>query len=87
MNTLMKLVAASAVFAAVSGCAPTRILIQDSITAGRSDKTLLVPAATVEDNKQLFDYVVRLCDVDAQGTESNCKDSAVLQNVVSNSVY
>ena len=29
-----------------------------------------------------YDHVVRLCDVDAQGAETNCKDSLILETKV-----
>jgi len=64
-----------------------RYLVGDSFTGGRNDKTVLIPSVKAEKNQVLYDYVVRLCDFDAQGAESNCKDSVILGNVVSNTVY
>lgn len=87
MKTTTLLLSALAALFALSGCAVPRYLIGDSFTGGRGDKIILVPAVKAEKNQVLYDYVVRLCDVDAQGAETQCKDSVVLGNVVSNSVY
>ncbi len=35
----------------------------------------------------LYDYIIRLCDLDAVGVESNCGETVVLTNLVSNTVY
>lgn len=86
MKTLRMLVMAVAALAALSGCTVPRFLVADSFVGGRNDKTILIPRSAA-DKVQLYDYVVRLCDLDAQGVESNCKDSVVLSSVVSNSVY
>lgn len=79
-----------------AACGVPKYLVEDSLLAStvggsRSDKTIIVPTAQVQvgNNKKenLYDYVVRLCDLDANGAESNCKDSVVLPYVLANSLY
>lgn len=87
MTNFKTLLVALAAFSALSGCAVPKFLVGDSFTGGRSDKIILIPATQTDKKEVLYDYIVRLCDLDAQGVESNCRDSRILGNVVSNSVY
>ena len=96
MTKLERLMAVAVLAVAMTGCAVPKFLIQDSFigsmvlpTTGttRNDKTVLIPAVRTDNKEILYDYIVRLCDLDANGAESNCRDSVVLANVVSNSLY
>jgi hypothetical protein len=88
MNIFIKLVAASSLCAALVGCGTPRYLVGDTFTGSRTSKTILMPTANATDKKEvLYNYVVRLCDVDAEGVESNCNDTVVLENVIANSIY
>lgn len=75
-----------AMVAVAAGCATPKYLVGDGLLGSRGEKTILVP--TVGDKKQvLYDYVLRVCDLDANGASSNCKDTTVLSNVAGRSVY
>jgi hypothetical protein len=87
MNHPTRLLVVVAALAALGGCATPRFLVGDTFHAGRSSKTILIPTAAADNNNALYNYVVRLCDIDAQGVEYNCKDTVILENVVTNSAY
>lgn len=91
MNKIIRLVATIAAFAALTGCAVPKFLVADGFNGGRNSKTILRPAVTMTDSKGnkdvLYDYIIRLCDLDAVGVESNCGETVVLTNLVSNTVY
>lgn len=87
MTHTVKLLLAALALLGLSACGgPQKFLIADSFNASRLDKAVLIPAGTAE-KVQLYNYVMRLCDIDASGAESNCKDSLVLSNVVSGTLY
>lgn len=74
----------------LSACGPTKFLVEDGFVGGRSNKTILTPAVTVGSGSQqqtLYDFGVRICDLDANGVESNCQTTTVLSNVIAGSVY
>ena len=77
----------------ITGCAPVKYVVDDSFVGGRNVKTLMTPTAIVDSGGgagtkgvTLYDYQIRLCDVDASGAESNCATSTVLNNVVAPSI-
>lgn len=52
----------------------------------RSAKTLIQQSAKGADDVQLYNYFLRVCDLNAS-TEKQCKDSLILENVTPRSVY
>ena len=68
-----------------AACAPPKVMIDHSyVDADKASKSYIQRSA---DNDKLFDLSVRVCDVQASNTDTNCKDSKVLGNVVPGSVY
>jgi hypothetical protein len=83
-----KIVILAAVSAlAVSACGRPQYLVENTMVSGRNVKGILAPAATGGDKGQLYDMSVRICDVDANGAESNCQTSLLLTNVQPASIY
>ena len=74
------------VAALACSCGTPRFLVGDGFIGSRGEKTILVPKAAA-DKTVLYDYVLRICDIDKAGAESNCKDTTVLANVISHSIY
>lgn len=78
--------------ASLVGCATPRYLINDFTMGDRSVKYILTPVAAQVDagggkKDQLYDFSVRICDLDKQDDETNCKDTTIVQNVHKKSVY
>lgn len=86
MDKLIKLSAVVVACATLGACSTPRFLVAQTLIGSRSSKTILMPTAPNNQNQTLFNYVIRTCEIDAQGVESNCKDSVVLDNVVANPV-
>ena len=85
-----KLVISLLAFAALSGCAVPKYLVADDINGGRVDKVILVPSVAIGARKnqvQLYDFTMRLCDAQQDGTLANCKDSLILTNVTAGAMY
>ncbi|MBL9039340.1 MAG: hypothetical protein JNG84_12550 [Archangium sp.] len=81
--TLVWALVAASLFA---GCGPTKMLVGDGFVGPRGEKTILLPVGG--DKKQaLYNYILRICDIDNNGVESNCKDTTVLANVMPQSIY
>jgi len=85
MSTHAKILAVSVVCAgALAGCTPPpRVLAQHHFTEFEKMgiKSVRVVRQLNEDGSY-YDHVIRLCDVDAQGTETNCQDSLILETKV-----
>ena len=82
---MLRLVLATAVVALVgsAGCAPPKVLIKHQfVDADKSAKTYIERGT---DN--LFRVSARVCDVQGNNQETNCKDTLLLENVVPGSVY
>lgn len=69
-----------------SACAPRPVLIRQEIIGGKSVKHVLV-LTHAEDDVELYDYIMRVCNYDGQDRETDCVDSVVLENVLAKSVY
>jgi hypothetical protein len=82
MTTPLKFLTFALVAAALTACGgPRKTLMADQLHLNRADKSIIIPTG-VQNKVQVYDYVTRLCDIDANGVESNCKDSTILSNVV-----
>lgn len=68
-----------------SACASPQILTRHEYVGDRSVKhtaRAVVELTTDESQKaELYNYFVRVCDVQESGQEANCKDSLVLSQV------
>ena len=86
MNKLLSRTLAFATFSALSlACVPPKVMIDHSyVDADKASKSYIQRSA---ENDKLFDMSVRVCDVQANNTDTNCKDTKVLGNVVPGSVY
>lgn len=77
--------------AALSGCAVSnKVLVSHSFNAAeKTSKILILDSGQTDPStkRKLFNVLVRLCDLDAQGNEASCKDSRVAENVLPGSVY
>jgi hypothetical protein len=77
-------------FALVStlGCTPPQILVAQGFAGDRVVRYTIqqVPQAG-DDDKNLFDLRVRLCNQGEDASDQDCKDSMLLQNVAPESVY
>lgn len=69
----------------LSACGSTSYLVHQEIVGGRHVKHLLKQSGIVTDGdgnkEQIFNYYVRICDLDAQGEPHNCGNSLVLRDV------
>ncbi|MEW5741912.1 MAG: hypothetical protein AB1938_23560 [Myxococcota bacterium] len=72
---------------ALSACGRPQYLVENQMVAGRNVKGILATGASGGEKGQLYDLSVRICDVDANGAESNCQTSLVLTNVQPGSIY
>jgi hypothetical protein len=76
---------------ALSGCSvPSKILVANNFNADdKTSKILILDSGQVDPStkRKLFNVFVRMCGIDAQGSESACKDTKVAENVVPGSVY
>lgn len=52
----------------------------------RSAKTLIQQSGQGNDDGQLYNYFLRVCDLNTS-SEQQCKDSLILENVTPRSVY
>lgn len=72
------------------GCAvPNKVVVSNSfMSEDKTSKFLLLDTGQINPaNKQkLYNVIVRICNIDAQGNETECKDNAVIDNVVPGSV-
>jgi ribosomal protein S8E len=91
MNTKYLLTAALLATGLLSGCTvQNKVLVANRFMGeNKTSKFLLLDTGQVNQatKRKLYNVMVRLCDLDAQGAESNCKDTAVLENVIPGSVY
>lgn len=80
----MLLVTGAALVSACGG--PQKVLTGYSYASDtKSLSTLILPTGTAvgsDDNKrQLFDYYLRVCDMGADNTPRNCKDTKIVEKV------
>lgn len=92
MRNVFKLAVVTWGLASVVGCATPRYLIDDFTMGDRSVKYILVPTAAQVDlgggkKEQLYEFIVRICNLDKQDAENQCKETTVVQNVFKKSVY
>lgn len=76
----------------LAGCAtaPPKILVRHNFAGPeKSSKTMLQDSGQKDPSskRELFHVWVRVCDVKADSSEVECKDTKVLENVVPGSVY
>lgn len=76
----------------LAGCAtaPPKILVRHNFAGPeKSTKTMLQDSGQKDPSskKELFHVWVRVCDVKADSSETECKDTKILENVVPGSVY
>lgn len=91
MNTRYRMIAGFLAAAALSGCSvPSKILVANNFNADdKMSKILILDSGQVDPStkRKLFNVFVRMCGIDAQGNESECKDTKVAENVLPGSVY
>lgn len=92
MRNGFKLAVVTLGLASLAGCATPRYLVDDFAMGDRSVKYILVPTAAQVDmgggkKEQLYEFIVRICSLDKQDAETQCKDTTVVQNVFKKSVY
>lgn len=82
-TTTLILVAASA------GCAgPTQVLVSQRYAGERVARYTIEPTGqSTEATGALYNLRVRLCGVEGNGSDTQCQDSMVLENVQPRSVY
>ncbi len=70
------------------GCAPPpKVMTSHQYLAeSRSAKSLLQDSGATVDEQKLFNYFVRVCNLDS-AAEKQCKDTLVLENVTPGSLY
>lgn len=72
------------------GCAvPNKVLVSNSFMAeDKTSKFLLLDTGQINPatKQKLFNVIVRICNIDAQGNETSCQDNPVLDNVIPGSV-
>jgi hypothetical protein len=75
--------------ALLTGCAgPTQVLVSQRYAGERVVRYTIEPSGqATKETGQLYNLRVRICGVESSGTDSNCKDSMVLENVQPRSVY
>jgi len=69
-----------------AGCAPPKVLVAHSYaTSDKSIEALLQrsgeTAGTGQARSNLFNVFMRVCNQGADNTQSNCKDTVILDNV------
>lgn len=90
MRTLYSLGALAFLTLGVGCAAPQKVLIQNNYVGPTKSAKVLILDSGKDDpstKKRLFHLFVRNCDLGADGTESNCKDTVILENVDPGSVY
>jgi hypothetical protein len=68
----------------------SKILVANSFSGDdKTAKILILDSGQIDPStkKHLFNVFVRMCDLNAQGAESSCKDTKLVDNVVPGSVY
>ena len=70
---------------AIAGCAPPKVLVAHSYaTTDKSIEALLQRSGETgvgQNKSNLFNVFMRVCDQGADNTQSNCKDTVILENV------
>ena len=91
MNAKITLGAATLVMLALSACAPPpKVLVASSFNGtDKTSKIIIQESGQIDTStkKKLFNVFVRICDIDPKSTETACKDTIVVQDVVPGSVY
>lgn len=87
MNNALKLVVGVLALLAFGGCAAPKYLINDFTMQDRAVKYVLTPSGGSADEQMLYNYIVRICDLDSSDQEQNCKDTTVVENVYPQSLY
>ena len=92
MRNAIKMAAAALVFGSLTGCATPRYLIDDFTMGDRAVKYVMTPSGASVDTggkskEQLYNFIVRICDLDKQSNETACRDTTVVENVFPKSVY
>lgn len=73
-------------------CAPKKVLIANEYMGeNKTAKLLMLPKAQTvgsdKDKVRLFDYYIRICTLNQENKEENCKDTLILENVNPRSLY
>ena len=91
MNARFLFVAGILAVAMLPACVvPPKILVTHQYRGDdKTSKLLIMNTGQINPatKKPLFDVFVRMCDIDAQGNETTCKDTKVVDNVLPGSVY
>lgn len=91
MNRPLQQLLALAVLALCASCATPKYLTEDFTMGDQTVKYIMTPAAQMDvggkKKEQLYNFVVRVCQLDGKDGDSSCKDSTVVENVVSTSIY
>ena len=90
MNRFLVVSLSAALFSLVGCGSPQKVIVQNNFVGGSKTAKVLILDSGKEDpstKKRLFHVYVRNCDIESEGTETNCKDTLVLENVDPSSVY
>lgn len=73
-------------------CAPKKVLIANEYMGdNKTAKLLMLPTSKSvgsDKNKvKLYDYYIRICTLNQENKEENCKDTLILENVNPRSLY
>jgi|GEM_PF-4999275 len=73
----------AALAAALGGCAPQQILGGQAYVENVRDTTKSVSSILRKSPSKAgyYDHVIRICDVDPQGREVNCRDTLIVETV------
>lgn len=87
----MKKIYGFGLLALLVGCgSPQKVLIHNNYVGPTKTAKVLILDSGKEDpstKKRLFNLFVRNCDMSPDGSETNCKDTVILENVDPSSVY
>jgi len=92
---MSKMILASMVLlaAGLSACTPPQVMIGHRFSGRHGDGTRVVRYAiepsgqSTDETGSLYNLFVHICGQNDDGTEDNCKETLVLDNVVPGSVY
>ncbi len=69
---------------------PPKIMVSHQFRGeDKTSKLLIMETGQINPatKARLFDVFMRMCDLDAQGNETTCKDSKIIENIVPGTVY
>ncbi len=88
MNRLSLILAGVATLATLGACVPPKILVTNSFLGdNKVSKFHIQQSGKVAQKQALYNFSLRICDLAQDGSQANCKDTTVLQDVFPQSIY